>query len=336
MAAMCLVAGVVLASCATATVTVAPHVSGLPADSISVPLSSVACTTDDSCVAIGTSNLDVSPTSVGEYRSQNGRWTALTVPSADTSTYVATSSCWSDGCVFVGSQSNSDLVWRYDATANSMSVASAPSGGSGIEEVSCYRALTCAIIDSSHSTQRFLVTDDGGASWTPVGDIGVASQDSVTSLACTSNLQCIVSFLHASNGIVVYVTADGGTTWTPRTGFSTATWGALTSLNCVGSKCEGLAKLPSGWRIVRTDNFGKTWKKVASLSTSILSLACASLERCVVGGLEGSSSPWLATVVAGSVTPVKLKYVPTQIADVACGSKICAAIGVTTVMALRP
>jgi hypothetical protein len=87
---------------------------------------------------------------------------------------------------------------------------------------------------------------------------------------------------------------------------------------------------------VRTDNFGKTWKKVASLSTSILSLACASLERCVVGGLEGSSSPWLATVVAGSVTPVKLKYVPTQIADVACGSKICAAIGVTTVMALRP
>jgi hypothetical protein len=52
--------------------------------------------------------------------------------------------------------------------------------------------------------------------------------------------------------------------------------------------------------------------------------------------LEGSSSPWLATVTSGSVTSVKLKYVPTQIADVACGSKICAAIGVTTVLALRP
>jgi hypothetical protein len=335
-AAVCLVAGLVLASCATATVTVAPHVSGLPAVSISVPLSSVACTTDNSCVAIGTSNLDVSPTSVGEYRSANGRWTALAVPSADASTYVATSSCWSDGCVFVGSQSNRDLVWRYDASSNSMSVAAAPTGASGIEEVSCYRALTCAIIDSSKSSQRFLVTDDGGATWSQVGDIGVPSQDSVTSLACTSNLECIASFLNASNGIVVYVTTDGGTTWTTRTGFSTVTWTALTSLNCVGSKCVGLAKLSTGWRIVRTDNFGKKWSKVASLRNSILTLACASLERCVVGGLEGSSSPWLATVTSGSVTSVKLKYVPTQIADVACGSKICAAIGVTTVLALRP
>jgi hypothetical protein len=31
-----------------------------------------------------------------------------------------------------------------------------------------------------------------------------------------------------------------------------------------------------------------------------------------------------------------LKYVPSPISDVACGSTICAAIGVTTVMALRP
>jgi hypothetical protein len=33
---------------------------------------------------------------------------------------------------------------------------------------------------------------------------------------------------------------------------------------------------------------------------------------------------------------VKLKYVPSPIVDVACGSKICAAIGVTTVLALKP
>src|SRR5665213_3946482 len=48
-AAMCLVAGLVLASCATATVAVkvAPLVSGLPAVSISVPLSSVACTSNN-------------------------------------------------------------------------------------------------------------------------------------------------------------------------------------------------------------------------------------------------------------------------------------------------
>jgi hypothetical protein len=33
---------------------------------------------------------------------------------------------------------------------------------------------------------------------------------------------------------------------------------------------------------------------------------------------------------------VKLKYVPSPITDVACGTKICAAIGVTTVLTLQP
>ena len=335
-AVVCSVAGVVLASCATSTVTKSPRVSGLPAISISVPLSSVACTTDNSCVALGTSNLDVSPTSVGEYRSANGRWSPLTVPSADTSTYIQASSCWSSGCLFVGSQSNADLVWRYSATTHTISVATAPTGASGVEAISCYGSSACAILDSAKTNPRFLVTENGGATWSPVGSIGVPSQDSVTSLACTSHLKCIASFLNASNGIVVYVTADGGTTWTARTGLSTVTWSALTSLNCARTECVGLAKLSFGWRIMRTLNLGKKWSKVASLRGSILTLACTTLERCVVGGMTGSSSPWLAVVTSGAVSPAKLRSVPSPIADVACGSKICAAIGVTTVMTLRP
>src|SRR5271154_1290659 len=111
---MGMAAGIVLASCTTTTTVTKPHATGLPAISISVPLSNVACTTENSCVAIGTSNFDVSPTSVGEYRTASGRWTTIAVPSADTSTYIQSSSCWSDGCLFVGSQSNADLVWLYD------------------------------------------------------------------------------------------------------------------------------------------------------------------------------------------------------------------------------
>jgi hypothetical protein len=334
-AAMLSVAGAVLASCATAT-TVTPHVTGLPAISISVPLSNVACTTDNSCVALGTSDLDVSMTSVGEYRTSNGRWTSLVVPDADASTYLKTSSCWDSGCLFVGSQSNADLVWRNYATAHVFHVLSAPTGATGIEAVSCYQSLTCAVLDSTTSGPRFLVTHNGGATWSAEGTIGVPSQDTVTSLSCSSSLDCMVSFLNASNGIVVYVTTDGGTTWTVRTGFSTITWSVLTSLNCFAAHCIGLANLSTGWRIVRTDNLGKTWSKVASLRSSILTLACSSASRCVVGGTLGSSSPWLATVTSGSLSRLKLKYVPTPIADVACGSKVCAAIGVTTVMTLQP
>jgi hypothetical protein len=114
------------------------------------------------------------------------------------------------------------------------------------------------------------------------------------------------------------------------------TWSSLTSLNCSETKCLGLAKLATGWRIVRTDNFGKSWSKVASLRSSILSLACTSLQHCVLAGMTGTTSPWLATVASGSVKRAKLKYVPSPITDVACGSKVCAAIGVTTVMTLKP
>jgi len=338
-AAVCTVASVVLASCATTkAVKVITRVTGLPAISISVPLSIVACTTNNSCVTLGTSNLDVSPTSVGEYRTANGRWTAITVPSADASTYVQAASCWNNGCLFVGSQSNGDLVWRYDATSQSFSTEVGPTGASGIEVVSCYASMTCAVLDHAKSGPRFLTTDDGGATWSAPVSFGVPPQDTVTSLSCPSTLDCIASFLNVANGIEVYVTSDGGATWNPRTGFSTVTWSAFTSLNCIGKKCLGLANLHTGWRIERTDNFGRSWKKVASLPSSILDLACTSLERCVVGGMTSSlaSTPWLATVISGTVKTAKLTYVPSPIADVACGSKVCAAIGVTTVMTLRP
>jgi hypothetical protein len=337
--AVCSVASVVLASCAPATTPkVIPRVNGLPAISISVPLSIVACTTSNSCVTLGTSDLDVNPTSVGEYRPANGHWTAVTVPSADTSTYVQAASCWTNGCLFVGSQSNGDLVWRYDATSHSFTTEVGPTGASGIEVVSCYASMACAVFDEAKSGPRFLTTDDAGATWSTPVSVGVPTQDTVTSLSCPSALDCIASFLNASNGIEVYASTDGGATWNLRTGVSTVTWSTLTSLNCTGKKCLGLADLHTGWRIERTNNFGRSWKKVASLPSSILDLACTSLQRCVVGGMTNSlaSTPWLATVISGTVETAKLTYVPSPIADVACGSKICAAIGVTTVMTLRP
>jgi hypothetical protein len=335
---MCSVAAVVLASCGAAAIAVKPHVTGLPAISISVPLSTVACTTDNSCVTIGTSNLEVSPTSVGEYRSPTGHWSALTVPTADTSTFLQSSSCWISGCLFVGSQSDGDLVWSYDAATHSISVEHGPSGATGIAAVSCYADMTCAVLDTAKSGARFVTTDDGGATWSTPVTLGLPATDSVTSMSCASQLTCVASFANASNGIDVYVTNDGGQTWTSRSDVPTVEWASLTSLDCVGRTCVGLAKLSFGWRIEKTDNLGKSWKKVAPVRGPIDTLACTTLERCVVGGTKNfqSATPYLATVTSSVVTPVTLKYVPSPISDVACGSTICAAIGVTTVLTLRP
>jgi hypothetical protein len=332
------VAGLVLASCASTTVTVTPHVTGLPAVSISVPLSNVACTTNNTCVALGTSYLNVSPTSVGEYRTPNGHWTTLAVPVADSSTFVQSSSCWTDGCLFVGSQSSGDLVWNYTTGDATIESESGPTGAAGIEAVSCYASMTCAIIDMTKSGPRFLTTDDGGTTWSTPAPVVVPPHETATSLACISNTACVAGFQNSSHAVAVYVTDDGGATWTARPGSVTNTWSVLTSLNCTGQKCLGLAELFSGWRIVRTNDFGKKWSKVATLRGSNLTLACTSLERCVVGGMTNfqSSLPLLAMVTSGSVQVAKLKYVPSPISDVACGSKICAAVGVTTVMTLRP
>ena len=329
------VAGAILASCATATVA-APHVTGLPAISISVPLSTVGCTTNNSCVALGTSDLGVTPASFGEYRLSSGRWARLSVPTADSSTYIEASSCWVDGCLFVGSQSSGDLLWRYDESTHAVTSVSAPPSAMGIEAVSCFSSMTCAILDVSRSGPRFLTTDDGGTTWSAPVTLGVAPHDSVAALSCTIQLHCMAILSNGSDGVEVYVTSDGGATWAPRTGFATVSWATLTSLTCVGRKCLGVANLSTGWRIVRTDNFGRSWSKVDSLSSTDPTLACTTLERCVIGGVKHFTAPWLATVISGAVTSVKLKFVPTPIGDVACGSKVCAAIGVTTVMALRP
>jgi len=336
-AALGSVAGLVLASCVTTTVTVTTRVTGLPAISISVPLSNIACTTSNTCVALGTSYLNVSPTSVGEYRTAKGHWTTLEVPVADSSTFIQSSSCWNDGCLFVGSQSSGDLVWNYGAGDATIESEPGPTGASGIEAVSCYASMSCAIIDTSKSGPRFLTTIDGGATWSPPVTVDVPVHEAATSLACISESVCIAGFQNSSHAIAVYVTDDGGTTWAPRNGASTVTWSILTSLKCTGQKCVGLAELSSGWRIVRTNDFGKKWSKVASLRGSNLTLACTSLERCVVGGMTNfqSSLPLLATVTSGSVKVAKLKYVPSPISDVACGSRICAAIGVTTLMTLQ-
>lgn len=334
--AMCSLAALVLASCATVTVA-RPHVTGLPAISISVPLSNVACTTDNSCVALGTSNLDVSPTSVGEYRAASGRWTELAAPDAGPSTYIQSSSCWNDGCLFGGAQASGGLLWRYDAGTHTITAVTAPTGASGIAAISCYASMTCAIVESTTSGPQFLTSVDGGETWSTPDGFDFPPHGSVTALSCQSDLRCMASFLSASHGIEVFVSTDGGTLWNERPP-TPDTWSVLTSLNCSGKKCVGLTKRFTGWQIVRTDNFGTSWSRVSSLVGSISTFACTSLDRCVVAGMTNlqSSVPLLATVTSGAVRVAKLKYVPSPISEVACGSRICAAIGVTTVMTLRP
>jgi hypothetical protein len=54
----------------------------------------------------------------------------------------------------------------------------------------------------------------------------------------------------------------------------------------------------------------------------------------VVAGQNTDGAGWLARVHDKAATDVKLRYVPTPLLGVACGSKVCAAVGVTTLLSV--
>ncbi len=330
-ASLAAVAAVALAACGT-TATI-EQVVGVPSISISVPLETVACTTSNSCIAVGTSSATGGPPSVGQFRLASGRWLPIFVP-AVASSYIASASCWDTQCLLGGSQPSGDLLLRYDSLHRSVTSLRTPTGGYNISAVNCYAAQSCAIVDSAAGgAARFSLTADGGDIWTTPLTLGAASGDTVTGLACAAEFHCMVAATSTSKRLTLYTTDDGGATWVANA--TPGSWRVLRSLWCHQSRCVGLVTTPVGSRIIRSTTFGRHWSS-ASLPQSGDALACTPSGRCVIAGQKGSEEPWLATVRGATVTPLALRYVPSPLLDVACGSKVCAAIGVTTVLALKP
>jgi hypothetical protein len=327
-----LAAGLTLAACGTTAGTA--YVVGFPSRSISVPLRVVACTTSNSCVAVGTSGSDVGPSSVGEFRRPNGQWTPLYVPAAPSS-LVTTSACWDSACLIGGTQPTGDLLWAYDATTRTVTTLATPHAGQGVSALSCFASESCAVIDSLGVAEgaRISFTIDGGASWTTPLSMSWSIGDPVTAVSCADALNCLVAATAAGGRALVEVTLDGGVTWTVRP--TSPTWNSLSSLSCTGLRCVGLASTSSGAVVERTQTFARTWSSVA-LNQRANALACTSYTKCVVVGQTKSNNPWFATLRHRALHVEPLKYVPTPLTSAACGAKVCVAIGVSTVLALRP
>lgn len=327
-------AAIALGACGTNVPS--PRAIGRPSIGISVPLTNVACTTSNSCIAVGTSNTDVGPSSVGQYRKPSGAWAPIAVPSAPSSS-LASSSCWRSACVFVGAQPSGDLAWLYDQTRHTVTSIAAPIGGRGIEAIDCTSSGSCWFIDAGRDGTARLFSADPSANSSlvaPPAPMTWVGPDHVSALACGSKFLCLVAVINSAHEAVIAATVDGGATWLPQRALP-PTWTALTSLNCKARSCVALVATTGGVRIARTRNLGTTWKTVAvpDLATS---MACAALTVCVVGGVRATSQPLLARYRNHVVTTVRTQYVPTPISDVACGPRICVAIGVTTVISLQP
>ncbi|MHB8379365.1 MAG: beta propeller repeat protein [Acidimicrobiales bacterium] len=323
-------AALVLAGCGAANVA-AQRVDGTPARSISVPLTNVGCTLSDFCVAVGTSSASVGPTSVAEFVTPAGNWFPLSLP-ATASPLVTSTACTKTQCLVGGSQPGRDLLWLFSAIGHSLAVATPPPGGRGVDALTCHE-INCALVDTGAvgAVPRFSLSADGGLTWTEPIAMAWASGDAVTSLACGTAFDCVVSALTPHHQVSLYATRDGGTTWTQRS--TPSTWTALTSISCAKIHCVALASVAGASKVVRSSNLGTSWTS-ASLKQQSNALACVTLTSCVVVGQLADATPWLATLRAGITNNVSLRYVPTPLLDVACGTKRCAAIGVTTVLSV--
>lgn len=327
-------AAVVLASCASSTPSSSSSpVQGVPTIGVSVALQQVACTLGDSCVAVGASSASLGPSAVGEYRRASGHWTSIAMPSVSAAQIVS-SSCWRTDCLFGGAQSSGDLLWDYSASSHSVSSVTPPSGGVGVSAISCYDTLSCVLIDDHFSGQpRFFETIDGGATWTTPIPVPWAAGSTVSTLACTSATDCLAVSTSTTGPVRVEVTLDAGVTWTART--IAASWTAVSSLQCHARNCDALVTTSDGSRLVRSNSFGRQWS-ATTLPVSASAAACTLSTRCVVIGQDTSQKPWLGQVASGTVAARSLQYVPSSLLDVACGTKICAAIGATTLLSWKP
>jgi len=322
------VSALVLASCGTTAVIAKTHLSGTPAISISVPLSEISCTLNDACVAVGTATDGDGPTSVAEFSSPKGNWFNLSIP-ATFPTLLSSVACSGAQCLLGGSRPGQDLLFTFDSHGHTLTSVVPPVGGIGISALTC-NASACALIDNSTTGEpRFSVSSNEGTTWTNPTPITWAKGDAITAFTCGSDLECAVGVLSVTHTFSLYVTTDGGATW--NVGTTPSAWTALTSLSCVNERCVGLASTSSSSLIVRSKTFTRTWKS-AKLSQPAAAIACFTFSRCVAVGQRSSAKPWLATIDNDNATVVELRYVPSPLVDVACGSKVCAAIGVTTLV----
>jgi hypothetical protein len=328
--ALLCVSALVLASCGTSAVVVKAHLDGTPAISISVPLSEISCTLNDVCVAAGTATDGAGPTSVAEFSSPKGNWFNLAIP-ATSPTLLTSVACSGAECLLGGSSPGHDLLLMFDSHGSTVTNVDPPTGGIGVTALTC-NATTCALIDTSATGEpRFSVSANQGTTWANPLPLAWAKGDAVTAFACGSALECAVAVLSASQVFSLFVTSNGGATWTQST--TPSAWTTLTSLSCVADQCVGLASTSSSSLLVRSKTFTRTWKSV-KLAQPASALACSAFTRCVVVGQRSSEKPWLATVHDDSATAVDLRYVPSPLLGVACGSKVCAAIGVTTLVSV--
>jgi hypothetical protein len=333
-------ASLFLASCTSTAATL--RAVGQPSFSIDAPLTAVACTTTGACVTLGASGGSNAPTAAAQVRNHKGVWSALNVPPAPVASFY-TGACATVTCYFGGTQDTGDLIWSIDVDTGVTSSLAGPSSGLVIRNLSCSSDFDCvALDDAAHHQARWSTTTTAGTTWSTPRPLPWAT-NVTTTLSCASSQQCYVATTSPQHVVTLRETLDAGARWSVVT--TPSTWTSLTSLYCTTS-CVALVATATGSAVATpstattamtatTTSAAKSWD-ATPIAFAPASLSCSSATTCVVVGRVVGQVAAMVQWQSGTVRSVALTYVPSALTDVACQPSVCVAIGVTTVVSLRP
>ena len=332
-----LVAGVLLAACGTAHPSATA--TGVPAQSIALPLQVAACATTH-CFVAGASLSGTGPTTEAERETTAGQWVSVSTP-ALTSGSLQSASCNDSTCLVGGISGQSDLLWKYSPVTSSFTAATPVTlhPGTGVVATAC-APTTCFYVDRTMGNIYQLVSL---ASPAVAHDIPVSASDQLTTLSCPTASTCWVG-LSGKLG-VLEKTVNGGLAWTATPTSATS----ITGLFCTTATCVMLAHGASSvsttssttTTAATTGATGTTTPAPTNVSTAVpvaAALGCLTATQCaVVGATTATPAGGAATWWTPSGTRVvSLTYVPTGLTAVGCGTTQCVAVGPTTIVTLRP
>jgi photosystem II stability/assembly factor-like uncharacterized protein len=169
-----------------------------------------------------------------------------------------------------------------------------------VQRITCTDGRHCVVYvaeqGSSPSPGVFISTDDGGATWTPIGTVPLPVSDRIVSLRCAPGGHCIALALGSSGGITL-TSGDFGARWTQGAASPFRSSAIMNSscgdaLHCVYST--------GGGGLAFTRNGGQNWEQAAVPvpdGQTVTAVDCANGMDCSVAAAQWNGRNYANPVV---------------------------------------
>lgn len=149
-------------------------------------------------------------------------------------------------------------------------------GGTGVPADAYFVNANEGVVFLAGGNRAFRTTD-GGASWTPEGDVEPGNVERVRALSATT--------AYAFGPDTLLQTTDGGQTWKRR---GAGNGNHVTGISCAGELC--LMSVAPGDKILRSENGGGTAAPIVPATQKILAVGLQSGARAVAAGVGGATA----------------------------------------------